>query len=440
MQIRKENNSKQQHPFSSLLNDTGLARCIFIFCGLFIFSLFTGCATDDPLSTIDAKGPLAAMQYDLLITTLLVVSFIFLTVGGALLFALIRFREKPADKDKALPKQQHGNPVIELGVIVFSVICLLFVAVPTIKGIWFMEDIPQGNSEKDKILEINVYGHQWWWSFEYNDGERTFTTANEMVIPVGQVVKLNLLSNNVAHSFWIPKIAGKKDLIPGRMNSMWIQADETGHYYGQCTEFCGEAHAYMLFRVNVTSEDAYESWAKKQKQPIEGPDGEDWETFYSIIDAPDENPEAFKKLSSNPIKDGARLFMTKGGCVQCHAIEGSMRAVGVQGPSLTRFGSRKTVGAGLLDNRPGLTGEISPGISLEVIKKWVDDDTRTKSGDLQLDNIYRWIRHSEKVKPGNLMYRSLHALDSVESENGHPKMILTDAEFKRIAAYLQTLK
>lgn len=117
-----------------------------------------------------------------------------------------------------------------------------------------------------------------------------------------------------------------------------------------------------------------------------------------------------------------------------------MRSVGVQGPSLTRFGSRKTVGAGLLDNRPGLTGEISPGITLEAIKAWVDDDTRTKSGDLQLDNIYRWIRHSEKVKPGNLMYRSLHALNSVESENEPIKMKLTDAEFKRIAAYLQTLK
>ena len=399
--------------------------------GLAVALLLGGCSTQTPMSTLDAKGPIAQMQLDLFMLTLWVTGFIFVTVGGALVYALIRFRARPEDRDKPVPAQGHGSRWAELALAFFSITCLVIVAIPTVKGIWMMEELPD-RVQEEGVINIHVTGYQWWWEFEYRNEAGSFVTANELVIPVNRVVQLHLRANDVLHSFWLPKLAGKQDLIPGRKSSLWIEANETGHYYGQCAEYCGEAHAYMLFRTDVLSQEDYAAWVERQQQPADGPDGQDWEAFYSVIDNPEADPAAYQALLANPIQDGARLFMTKGACVQCHAIRGS-RAVGVAGPNLTYFGQRKTVGAGLLDNRPDKRGQLAPPPTPEVLQAWLDDDTQVRSGNRQLDNIYRWIRHSEDVKPGNLMYRSLRKLDS-------DAMLLTDAEFKRIAAYLQTLK
>ncbi len=377
---------------------------------LWLLGLLSGCSLNDRMSTFDAKGPIAQMQLDLFKVTLYVTGFLFITVGGALLYTLIRFRERQGDEKKPFPSQMHGNPLIEVSLIGFSTLCLVIIAIPTVRGIWIQEELPAHVAPED-VLEITVRGYQWWWVFEYP--EQGIITANELAIPKGRVVKLNLRSADVIHSFWLPKIAGKTDLMPGRQNSMWIQADEEGHYYGQCAEFCGEAHAYMLFRTDVFSEERWEQWVAHQQKEAAPPAGTaSWAEFFNTIDK--KNTETF---GQNPVLQGARLFMKEGGCIQCHSIDGAKdanglaRANGVLGPNLTHVAMRKSLAAGLLDNRHP-DGTIDP--------------------EKQLNNFLHWTYASETIKPGNLMYETVQ--ETIKSKN------LTEEDFRHIAIYLQTLK
>ena len=211
-----------------------LSGCFF----LPMILLLGGCTLDTRMSTFVTKGPVAETQYDLFMITVWVTLFIFIAVGGAYLFVVLKFREKPGD-DRPLPTQSHGNPFVELGLIGVSILLLVIIAVPTVQGIWYTHITPDTESarlgnwyngtalsegEEDEVLTIRVLGYQWWWEFEYP--QLGVTTANEMVIPAGKPVHLELRSVDVIHSFWLPRIAGKVDLIPGRANSMWIQAGD----------------------------------------------------------------------------------------------------------------------------------------------------------------------------------------------------------------------
>ena len=376
----------------------------------------SGCSLRDRMSTFDTKGPIAEMQLDLFMVTLYVTLFLFVTVGGTLLVALIRFREKAGDKTKPYPEQMHGNSVIEVGLIAVSILCLVIIAVPTLQGIWFQEVLPSDIPEEE-VIEVNVKGWQWWWSFEYPDltdsNGRPITTANELVIPKGKVVKLNLRSMDVIHSFWLPKLAGKVDLMPGRQNWMWLRADEEGHYYGQCAEYCGESHAYMLLRAEVLSEEDWQMWVAHQHEGAVVPEGAtSWPKFFTAL------KEKSEDLNRNSVLRGARHFMTSGGCIQCHTIDGAIdangysRAVGLLGPDLTHVASRKSLGAGLLDNRAPGTDEIDAGI--------------------QSDNILQWIYHTDSIKPGNLMSEQVQL--NIANQN------LTEDNFRDIASFIQTLK
>ncbi|MEM9227907.1 MAG: cytochrome c oxidase subunit II, partial [Verrucomicrobiota bacterium] len=335
----------------------------------------TACSITGKQSGLDPKGPVARVQTDLFWITVWVCTGIFIVVGGVLAWVVIRYREKPSDAGKPWPKQGHGNPLIEIGLIGVSVLLLVIIAVPTLRAIWYTHDLPteqpyyetsklgtwfQGDmaeDEEENIIEIDVYGWQWWWSFEYP--QFGITTANEFSIPTGKVVKLNLRSMDVIHSFWLPKIAGKVDLMPGRKNWMWIMADESGHYYGQCAEFCGEAHAYMYFRCDALEEDDFSAWVAKYQAGAAAPGGfkaqpdkdkpdptamDDWAAWSETART---NPEVF---SDDPIHQGALIFMGKGQCIVCHKIDNSP-AQGRLGPNLTRIGARKSLAAGIFDNR-----------------------------------------------------------------------------------------
>ena len=217
-------------------------------------------------------------------------AFIFLAVGGVYVYVVIRFRDKK-DSSDAIPSQGHGNPLVELGLIGVSIFLLVIIAIPTLKGIWYTHDTPSdeasllgswytnGPLSEESANEpfiIRAIGYRWWWEFEYP--QLGISTANEMVMPAGRPIHIELRSVDVIHSFWLPKIAGKVDLIPGRSNSMWIQAGDSyeawlakndfqgsevdaqsaynnylendiyDYYYGQCAEYCGDSHARMLFR------------------------------------------------------------------------------------------------------------------------------------------------------------------------------------------------
>ncbi|MAH40084.1 MAG: hypothetical protein CML08_01610 [Puniceicoccaceae bacterium] len=418
--------------------------------GLLALLFLCGCSLNTRMSTFTAKGPVAETQLDLFMLTVWVTGFIFLAVGGVYVYVVIRFRDKK-DGNNAIPSQGHGNPLVELGLIGVSILLLVVIAVPTLHGIWYTHDVPDdpsslmgawynnpdtpiSQSAAEEPFIIRAIGYRWWWEFEYP--QLGISTANEMVMPAGRPIHIELRSVDVIHSFWLPKIAGKVDLIPGRANSMWIQAGDsreawraksgfTGseeaaesaylnylseeiydYYYGQCAEYCGDSHARMLFRAHVVSDGDFYDWVNKMKiGHTKAPEGISWEDWYATYD---ENPE----LLTGDLHEGLKLFMGRALCATCHAVEGNPRAVGVAGPNLTFLADRHSIAAGWLNHR---------------------NEDNSVDREAQLANFIRWIKHTDDVKPGNLMWKAKGA------GIGELDPLLNDEEIRKISLYLQSL-
>jgi cytochrome c oxidase subunit II len=369
-------------------------------------------------STFFTEGPVAEEQMKLWMLTIWVTLFIFIAVGGVLAYATWRFIARKDDKDDGEhPEQTHGNPLIEMGLIVVSVLLLVIIAVPTLRVLWYSEDLPPG----EDVLEVNATGYQWWFGFHYP--AENITTGNELVIPAGRVVQVHLRTSDVIHSFWIPKLAGKKDMIPNRANWMWIKADRPGYFWGQCAEFCGESHANMKFRVVALDPAEYELWVQRHQQPARNA-GDPLPPLFPEesarmqtaglptpmqvhdhrSDAPFQYWRAKQELRGEEdlelIARGRLLFQQKA-CLGCHRVDGHEGA-GVSGPDLTRIGTRTSLAAGMLDNTP--------------------------------ENLFRWIQRPDEIKPGNLMWKGYP-----KDENGHVQ-VFSDDEVNALVAYLNSLK
>ncbi len=229
-----------------------------------VLALLVGCgAVDDPQNTFAAEGDVARKQRDLLIIWVLgPAAVIFVVMQALLIYALIRFRRK---KGRELPRQVHGNNRLEVARTIAPAILLLIITVPTIIGV---ADI--GRAPADDALQVRVTAFQFRWLFEYLDPEyadangEPLRIANELHIPVDREIGVTLESVDVIHSFWVPKLAGKLDVIPGRTNSMWFNATKIGSYSGQCAEFCGFQHADMRLIVVAESEEDFEAWVADQ--------------------------------------------------------------------------------------------------------------------------------------------------------------------------------
>jgi cytochrome c oxidase subunit 2 len=206
-----------------------------------------------------------------------------------------------------------------------------------------MTDRALAQLPRDDAVNIRVTGHDWWWEVTYDDAkpERIFTTANELHIPVGRPIIVTLDAADVIHSFWVPSLAGKKDLIPGRVATLELRADQPGEYRGQCAEFCGMQHAFMAFTVFAMPAADYESWAQAQRRPAVEP-------------------------AEARARRGRDLFLS-GSCMLCHAIQGTT-AGARKGPDLTHIASRARLAAGRLPNTP--------------------------------DDMEQWIRDPQRIKPG----------------------------------------
>ena len=347
--------------------------------------LLMSCTPSHPQSTFDAAGPVAEKQRTLFYIIFWAALFVFIPVVGTLVYAVFRFRRKPGDDQ--IPAQTHGNTPLEIAWTIAPVFVLAVIAVPTIIYIFDIARTPSGD-----VLEINVTGHQWWWEFEYPDQQ--LITANELHVPVNTDVKLNLRSDDVIHSFWIPKLAGKVDVIPRNINKMKFKADYVGTFFGQCAEFCGEAHAYMRFRVIVQSEFEFGKWVDKYHEIAARP-------------PPTGNTEEAK---------GFTLYASRG-CLLCHKADGpapiavrqSLQKSFERGelrfpaPNLTNFGTRTTLAAGILENDP------------------------------EGNNVKRWLRDPEKVKKGNHMVNLANVYVDPDANLG-------DEEISALAAYLLSLK
>ncbi len=237
-----------------------------VFFGLLaaLLLLTVGCYKDDGQSTWEAFGPVAQAQLDLFNVTLWIMVVVFFLVEGVLLYAIIRYRKRPGQPK---PPQIHGNTTLE---VVLTIIPTILVLGLGIWSVFTLFDIDKPPTDGPEPLHVNVTGHQWWFEFEYpyaGNGKRIIT-ANELRIPVDRPITLSLLSDDVIHSFWVPKLAGKLDMVPTHENTMWFQADSDKidddlpvTLFGQCAELCGLAHALMRFRVTVMEQADFDSWA-----------------------------------------------------------------------------------------------------------------------------------------------------------------------------------
>jgi cytochrome c oxidase subunit 2 len=249
-------------------------------------------------------------------------------VVGMTIFVAVRFRERPGDDERG-PVQTHGNIVLEVSWTIIPFLILAVMAVPTVATIFDLAKIPKGPN----VIHVDVAARQWFWQYEYTDKGTKFYTANEMHIPVHQPVVLTLTSNNVIHSFWVPALAGKKDVVPGHPNTLTIEADHAGTFLGQCAEYCGLSHANMRLRVIAQSRADYDAWVRQQQTPLSGPKITQFDTL-------------------------AKPW----GCLSCHSVTNGDKTVTARiGPNLTHVG-----------DRDAFAGDIYP-MTLDNLTKWVYD-------------------------------------------------------------------
>lgn len=277
--------------------------------------------------------------YHLSLFVLAICLAIFLVVFGLLLYALRKYRQRPGD-DGREPAQIYGSNQVELAWTVIPILIVVVLFLAAARVIHAIEDakFPPGT------IEVTAIGHQFWWEFQYPG--QGFITANELHVPVSDPNRptpthITLMSADTDHSFWVPKLAGKTDLIPNRVNNTWIDPHETGVYVGQCAQYCGTQHAKMLLRVVVESREDFEKWLANEKQPAA-----------AVASA----------------ADGRRVFESTA-CVNCHTVAGT-NAKGKFGPDLTHLMSRVTIASGAAEN------------TKENLRLWIKDPDTFKPGCL----------------------------------------------------------
>jgi cytochrome c oxidase subunit 2 len=309
-----------------------------------------------PTTLAPASTP-AHQIFDLSIFVVMITSGIFLVVGGLLAIALFRFRARKTDP-AGEPAQIYGSTQIELAWTVIPLLIVVVLFLATARIIFAIEDAPKPKS----ALDITVIGHQFWWEFRYPG--YGFVTANELHIPVSSssapaATFLKLTSADVNHSFWVPQLAGKTDLIANHVNTMWMDPQKPGLYLGQCAQFCGSQHAMMLLRVYVDTPEEFAAWIRSQQ---------------------------LKALEDSAVAAGEKVFETQA-CMNCHTISGTM-ATGRFGPDLTHLMSRATLASGAMDNTP------------TNLRQWIQSPDTFKRGalmpamqlnDEQLDEVTAYL-------------------------------------------------
>lgn len=313
-------------------------RLAGLLCAMAVFAFGQGIHAVGNI--FDPKATPAESVYHLSVLVIAVCGVIFLVVAGLLTFTILRFRRRRQDNGNE-PAQVYGSNRIEVAWTVIPVLIVLVLTMATARVVIAIQNKP----EPKEALQVTVIGHQWWWEFRYP--ELGIVTANELHVPLSTVANpaltfLKLQSADVAHSFWVPQLAGKTDLIPGRTNGMWIDPRQGGTFLGNCAEYCGTQHANMLLRVVVQSAADFAQWAAHQKANAV------YEPRFELVRA------EFLSLA----------------CVNCHTVSGTS-ASGTFGPDLSHLMSRDTLGSGVIPNN--------------------------------MENLRAWVKDPQAIKPGNLM-------------------------------------
>ena len=348
--------------------------------------LLSGCTLDGPQSIFETAGPVARDQAELFVFIFWFGLFVLAVVTGVLGYTVVRYRQR-GDDDGSVPDQVHGVAWLEATWTAAPAVILVIIGIPTV-GLIFSQESRVDPGQED--LVVNVTGYQWWWEFEYP--ELGITTANELHIPVGRRVVLDLNSGDVLHSFWVPRLAGKRDLIPNQDNQLWFIADEPGAYRGHCAELCLGAHAYMRLYTVAHTEEEFADWVASFRAAGQGTEQKTAQPVALVQDAPGD---------AALLEEGEALFKTKG-CANCHAVAGY--AYGQGAPDLTNFGQRISVAAGVLENTP--------------------------------ENLAAWLRNPDAIKPGNYMPRLWPLPEEVSDPTQAAEI---EREVDALVVYLESL-
>jgi cytochrome c oxidase subunit 2 len=304
----------------------------------------------DPQTTLDPLSDNARAVNDVYTLITILAGVVMIGVLTLVLAFSFVFRERPGHE----AQQIHGNPRLEVFWTLIPVIIVVAIAVPSFQVI-----VDTTGDAPDKSVEVVATGHQWWFEFEYP--ELGALTANELHLPVGRSINVELRSGDVIHSFWVPQLSGKVDMVPGHNNRLWFTPEQTGTFLGQCAEFCGTSHAHMRFRVVVESEADFDAWVDSQladAAPAQGTLAEAGEGIATTI------------------------------CAACHTIRGTT-AAGQIGPDLTHVASRTTLASGMFDN------------DTDNLRDWLADPPDVKPGskmpnlnltDEQLDQLVAYLQ------------------------------------------------
>ncbi len=314
--------------------------CILVASGFSTVALAQRTHSLSPTSIFAPVSTPAKSIFGLSIFVLAVTAAIFVVVFTLLAYSVVKFRKRKSD-DGREPPQVYGSNQVEVAWTVIPVLIVVALFMATARVI---ADI-QKASPSANTIQVVAIGHQFWWEYRYPG--LNVVTANELHVPVSDPehptpTLIKLLSADTDHSFWVPRLAGKTDLIPNHPNSMWIDPQETGLYLGQCAQYCGTQHAKMLLRVYVQSRDEFDRWIQQQRQPA---------------------------FVNDAVSQGQRIF-ERTACINCHTVAGTV-ASGHFGPDLTHLMSRDTIAAGAAPNTP--------------------------------DNLRLWIKNPDTIKPGSLM-------------------------------------
>jgi cytochrome c oxidase subunit II len=335
--------SAQTMPWRQAFSNTRALISVGMILG-FTVSSFAQSASQRSNST-NIFAPLSTPAdsiYRLSLLVLAVTGIIFAVVFGLLFYAGVKFRAKRGENRE--PPQVYGSDQVELAWTVLPILIVMVLFIASARVIHAVQDArrPPGT------IEVTAVGHQFWWEFRYP--QYGFVTANELHVPVSDPARstptfITLLSADTDHSFWVPRLAGKTDLIPNHPNSLWIDPREPGLYLGQCAQYCGTQHAKMLLRVYVESRADFDRWVREQQ---------------AVRENAAMSPEA---------TEGRRVFESTA-CINCHTIEGTV-ADGRFGPNLGHLMSRSTIAAGAASNTP--------------------------------EDLRAWIQNPDAIKPGSLM-------------------------------------
>jgi cytochrome c oxidase subunit II len=339
-------------------------------------SLVLAACGDAEQNALDPAGRFAQEPHDLIVIVALIALAVFILVQGLLIFSVVKFRERK-DDDGSLPVQVHGNTRLEIFWTVIPAVILAAIAVPTVQMIFSTMEEP------DDAYVIEVIGHRWWFEYYYPDED--IYTANEMAIPTGVPVRLEMTAadpardpeQGVIHSFWVPRLAGKQDLVPGQTTFLNLEADEPGRYLGQCAEYCGLSHVNMRIRVEAMEPGDFQTWVDQQSSPAAVPD--------DALAA--EGRELFGDLGERQA------------CASCHQVwEGDGGRSPGSGPDLTHLMSREEFAGAIFD--------------------------------MTEENLREWLRDPNSMKP---MQYDVNGI-------GMPNLNLDDDELDALTAYLLSLR